>query len=192
MERLAETYKALPISTEFMARRAEAIHEAGDNAAAVRLAREAEARFPKSRGAARARQLRARIEQPELSFAVNAAEVVVPNQPWRLDLTARNVTGLHAWAYRISLQEWEKSGQYDEKNRPVAQRYARALRAASAATWAVPVPAHPQDYKELKLAAAGSALPVGYYLVLISNRPRSRRSNAPGRWRATGLWGPVS
>ena len=163
-----------------MARRAEAVREAGDNVAAVRLAREAEARFPKSRGAARARQLREQIEQPELAFT--AADIVVPDQPWRLDLTARNVTELHAWAYRISLKEWEKSGQYDEKNRTVAQRYARALRAAPAATWAVPVPAHPQDYKEQKLAAAGAALPVGYYLVVISNQAAKRYRRSGRAW----------
>ena len=177
--RLAETYQNLPISTEFMARRAEAVREAGDNVAAVRLAREAEARFPKSRGAARARQLREQIEKPEVVFS--AGDVVVPDQPWRLDVTARNVTSLHAWAYRISLKEWETSGQYDEKNRTVAQRYARALRAAPAATWAVLVPAHPQDYKELKFGAAGAALPVGYYLVIISNqdaKPTGQRLGA--------------
>jgi hypothetical protein len=177
--RMAETYKDLPISTGFMARRAEAVHEAGDNVAAVRLAREAEARFPKSRGAARARQLRAQIELPELAFS--ASDIVVPNQPWRLDLTARNVGELHAWAYRISLKEWEQSGQYDEKNRTVAQRYARALKAAPAATWAVPVPTHPQDYKELKFGAAGAALPIGYYLVIISNqaaKPTEQRAGA--------------
>ena len=176
--RMAETYKALPISTEFMARRAEAVRAAGDNVAAVRLAREAEARFPKSRGAARAQQLRAEIEQPEISFS--ADEIVLPNQPWRLAVTARNVTELHAWAYRISLKEWENSGQYDEKNRTVAQRYARALRAAPAAAWAVPVPAHPQDYKEQKLATVGAALPVGYYLVAISNQAAKPTGGRPG------------
>ena len=174
--RLAETYKLLPISTEFMARRAEAVREAGDNVAAVRLALESETRFPKSRGAARARQLRASIEQPELAFS--AADIVVPNQPWRLDVTVRNVTELHAWAYRISLREWEGSGGYDGRNRLVAQRYARALRAAPVAAWAVPAPAHPQDYKEQKLMAAGTALPVGYYLVVMSSaatRPTAGR-----------------
>ncbi|MDB5271034.1 MAG: hypothetical protein JWP58_4074 [Hymenobacter sp.] len=185
--RLAETYKALPISTEFMARRAQAVREAGDNVAAVRLAREAEARFPKSRGAARARQLRAQIEQPELAFS--ASDIVVPNQPWRLDLTARNVTELHAWAYRISLSEWEKSGQYDEKNRTVAQRYARALKAAPAAAWAVPVPTHPQDYKEQKVGAAGAALPVGYYLVIISNQAAKPTEQRPGAVTSYGFVG---
>ncbi|GAA4042746.1 alpha-2-macroglobulin family protein [Hymenobacter glaciei] len=177
--RMAETYKRLPISTEFMARKAEAVHEAGDNVAAVRLAHEAEVRFPESRGAARARQLREQIEQREVAFL--AADVVVPNQPWRLDVTTRNVGELHAWAYRISLKEWEKSGEYDEKNRTVAQRYARALRAAPVAIWAVPVPAHPQDYKELKFGAAGAALPFGYYLVIISNqatKPTAQRAGA--------------
>ncbi|GAB3877027.1 alpha-2-macroglobulin family protein [Hymenobacter segetis] len=185
--RMAETYKALPISTEFMARRAEAVREAGNNVAAVGLAREAEARFPKSRGAARARQLRAQIEQPELTFS--AVDIVVPNQPWRLDLTARNVTELHAWAYRISLSEWEKSGQYDEKNRTVAQRYARALRAAPAAAWAVPVPPHPQDYKEQKFGAAGAALPIGYYLVIISNQAAKPTEQRPGAVTSYGFLG---
>ncbi|GAB2710756.1 alpha-2-macroglobulin [Hymenobacter frigidus] len=184
--RLAETYRALPISTEFMACRAQAARET-DPVAAVRLAREAEARFPKSRGAARARQLRAEIEQPELAFS--AADVVVPNQPWRLDVTARNVTRLHAWAYRISLREWEKSGQYDERNRTVAQRYARALKAVPVATWAVPVPAHPQDYKEQKLAVAGAALPVGYYLVVISNQAARPTAERPGVIAGYGFLG---
>ncbi|GAA3993120.1 alpha-2-macroglobulin family protein [Hymenobacter antarcticus] len=177
--RLAETYKALPISTEFMARRAEAERAAGDNVAAVKLAREAEARFPKSRGAARARQLRAQIEQPEVSFS--ADDVVIPNKPWRLQLQVRNVTSLHAWAYRITLKEWEKSGEYDEKNRPVAQRYARALRAAPAAAWVVPVPAYPQPYAAQVLAMPGAAVPLGYYLVIISNQaapPIEHRSGA--------------
>ena len=178
LARMAETYRTLPISTEFMWRRAGAL-EATDRVAAVALAREAEARSPKSRGAARARQLREQIERPEVAFS--ASDIVVPGQPWRLDLTARNVTGLHAWAYRISLKEWEKSGQYDEKNRTVAQRYARALRAKPAAAWAVPVPAHPQDYKAQKFAAAGVALPIGYYLVIVSNqteKPTDERAGA--------------
>ncbi|WP_035557560.1 alpha-2-macroglobulin family protein [Hymenobacter sp. IS2118] len=185
--RLAETYRALPISTEFMARRAEAVREAGDNVAAVRLAREAEARFPKSRGAARARQLRESIEQMEVAFS--ASDIVVPNQPWRLDMTARNVAGLHAWAYRISLNEWEKSGEYDEKNRTVAQRYARALRAAPVATWTVAVPTHPHDYKEQKFAVAGAALPVGYYLVVISNQAANPTKEKVGAVTSYGFVG---
>ncbi len=184
---MAETYEALPISTEFMARRAEAVRETGDNVAAVRLAREAEARFSKSRGAARARQLREQLEQPEISFT--ASDIVLPNQPWRLDLTARNVTSLHAWAYRISLKEWENSGQYDALQRTVAQRYARVLRAAPAATWAVPVPAHPQDYKEQKFGAAGAALPVGYYLVIISNQATKPTEQRPGAVTSYGFMG---
>ncbi|GAA4499490.1 alpha-2-macroglobulin family protein [Hymenobacter ginsengisoli] len=166
--RLAEQYKALPISAEFVARQAEARHEATDEVAAVALTRVAEARFPKSRGAAQARQLRGSIEQPELAFT--AADVVVPGQPWRLDLTARNVTELHAWAYRITAKEWQQGTGYDSQNRPLAKRFARALKAAPAATWAVPLPASPTDYKEQKLAAAGAALPAGYYLILLSNK----------------------
>jgi uncharacterized protein YfaS (alpha-2-macroglobulin family) len=168
LQRMVEAYKALPISTEFTARRAQLLREAGDNVAAVALAKEAEKAFPKSRGAARARQLREEIERPELDFS--AADIVTPGQPWRLDATARNVSSLHAWAYRITMQEWEAFNQYDSRQRPFAQRYAKALKAKPAASWAVPVPAHPLDYKTQKLSAAGAALPTGYYLLVLSNQ----------------------
>ncbi len=167
LARLADTYKALPISAEFVARRAEVQRETNP-VAAVALTRAAEAQFSKSRGAARARQLRAEIERPELAFS--AADIVVPGQPWRLDLTVRNVTELHAWAYRITLKEWEMREVYDSQNRPFARRYARALRAAPAASWPVPVPAQLLNYQERKLAAAGAALPAGYYVVVISSQ----------------------
>ncbi|MFD1469947.1 alpha-2-macroglobulin [Hymenobacter caeli] len=167
LARLAEAYKALPLSTEFMARQAEAARDSTP-VAAVALARAAEARFPKSRGAARARALHEQIERPELTFS--AAEIVVPGQAWRLDVTARNLTTLHAWAYRIALKEWEESGDYDE--RPLAKQYARALKAAPTATWAVLVPAHPRNYKDQKIPATGPVLPAGYYLVLLSNKAR--------------------
>ena len=176
LARLADTYKALPISTEFIARRAEARREA-DPVTAVALTREAEARFPDSRGAVRARQLRAAIEQPEVAFT--AADMVVPGQPWRLDLTTRNVPTLHAWAYRITLNEWRNADRYDARNRSFAQRYARALKAAPAATWPIAVPGQPLPYKEQKLAAAGTALPAGYYLILVSNQAQLATDGQP-------------
>ncbi|NML66186.1 hypothetical protein HHL22_13315 [Hymenobacter sp. RP-2-7] len=166
--RAALEYKDLPIGSEFVFRQAVARHEAGDEIAAVHWAHTANGRFPKSRGAAQARQLRAEIEQPEVAFT--AAEIVVPGQPWRLDLTARNVRELHAWAYRISLREWQRGTGFDGQDWTIAKRFARVLKAAPAATWQVPVPAHPADYKEQQFAAAGPALPVGYYLVLLSNQ----------------------
>jgi len=176
LARLADTYKALPVSAEFIARRAEARRET-DPVAAVALTREAEARFPTSRGAARARQLRAAIEQPELAFT--AADVVMPGQPWRFDITARNVTELHGWAYRITLKEWQQAERYDPQNRTFAQRYARALKAAPVATWPITVPGQPLTYKEQKLAAAGTALPAGYYLILLSNKAQLATAGQP-------------
>ena len=185
--RMAETYRALPISTEFMRRRVGLLVEGGSYAAAVALARETEARFPKSRGAAQAKALREETERPQLSFT--AADVVVPNQPWRLDVAARNVTSLHAWAYRISLHEWEQAGGYNGRNRPMAQRFARALRAAPAAMWAVPVPPHPLDYQPRQLAGAGAALPAGYYLVLLSNQAAAPTAARPGAVTSYGFLG---
>ncbi|WP_317040463.1 MG2 domain-containing protein [Hymenobacter coccineus] len=158
-----------------MARQAEAARDSTP-VAAVALARAAEARYPKSRGAARARALRAEIERPELTFS--AAEIVVPGQPWRLDATVRNITELHAWAYRITLAQWYSFKQYD--GRLMAERYAKVLRAAPAVSWAVPVPAHPVEYKEQKLATAGAALPIGYYLVVIGNKASEPTKQQPG------------
>ncbi|MDO7874537.1 MG2 domain-containing protein [Hymenobacter sp. ASUV-10] len=176
--RMAETYKTLPISTEFTARRVQALHEAGENVAAVALAKEAEKAYPKSRGAQRARSIREEIERPELDFS--AADIVTPGQPWRLDATALNLSSLHAWAYRITMQEWEAFGRYDSRQRTFAERYARALKNKPVANWAVPVPAHPLDYKTQKISAAGTALPAGYYLVVLSNQADKPLEQRPG------------
>ncbi|MGI4874960.1 MAG: MG2 domain-containing protein [Janthinobacterium lividum] len=184
LTRAADTYKLLPISTEFMARRV-ALHREADPVAAVALARAAEARFPASRGAARARELREGIERAELP--VLAAAVVVPGQPWRLDLTARNVTALHAWAYRVPLGQWQSLQGYN--TRPVEERYAKILKTTLAATWAVPVPAHPADYREQHLSTVGAALPVGYYVVVISTQPTPSLSPAPGTATSFALLG---
>ena len=167
LARLAETYKTLPLSTEFIARWAEAARDSTP-VAALGLARTAEVRFPKSRGAVRARALREEIERPELSFS--AAKIVVPGQPWRLEATARNVTELHAWAYRISLKEWEKlrrTGYGDAGGFLLSENY--ILKTKPVASWNIPVPAHPLDYQAQKLVTAGADLPIGYYRIVISN-----------------------
>jgi hypothetical protein len=172
---LADVYKSLPLSTEFMARQAEAQREK-DPVAAVALARAAEARFPGSRGAARARALRAEIERPEVTFT--AADIVVPGQPWRLDVTTRNVTELYARAYRLTSQQRK---DFDQYTRPLvqAERYAAVLKHEPTATWAVPVPPHPLTYKMQKLTGVGPALPTGFYLVVLSNQPKALLSAAP-------------
>ncbi|OGX87476.1 hypothetical protein BEN47_10580 [Hymenobacter lapidarius] len=166
--RMTATYADLPISTEFMARRAEAVREDGDNVAAVKLAREAEARFPKSRGAARARQLREQIERPEL--AIETTELVVPNQPWRLNLTVRNVAELHGRAYPISLREWtalKRAGYLRQRD---VEEYQKQIKDAKpAASWDIPVPSEALEYKARPLAVAGQALPTGYYILVISS-----------------------
>ena len=175
LARLADLYQTLPISAEFRARRATWLHEAGDAVAAVAEARATEAQFPQSRGAQQARQLRLEIEQPELSLT--AADTVLPGQPWPLDLSLRNITELHAWVYPLELNEWRKLGKLYGDERLKFQ--AKVVRRPVAASWALPLPAAPLDYQERSVVVAGAALPVGYYLLLVSNqaaRPLQERA----------------
>jgi len=178
LARMAEAYKTLPISSTFLARLAEAKRPT-EPVAALALAREAEARFPKSRGAAQARVVREAIERPELVFST--ANMVVPGQPWRLDVTARNVTELHVWAYRITLKQWAavERQSYGGTN-DFLKKNARVFKTKAAATWAISVPAHPLDYEEQKLAAAGASLPTGYYLLVVSNQAGSPFAQGKG------------
>ena len=185
LARSAATYQALPVSAEFVAHRAALAHEQGRYVAAVAFTREAEARYPKSRGAAQARALRQSIEQREVSFDLD--NVVVPGRPWPLAVKARNLTELHAWAYRLSLEEYQKFNDYDG-DRTLAKRYATALAGAPVATWAVPVPAT-ADYREHSLATQGAALPIGYYLVLLSSQAGSPAAPATGQVTAYGVVG---
>ncbi|WP_310394570.1 MG2 domain-containing protein [Hymenobacter sp.] len=186
LARMAATYQALPIGTEFVARRAELRRET-DPVAAVRLTREAETHFPKSRGAGRARALREQIERPELTLTT--AELVVPNQPWRLDLTVRNVTTLRAQAYRVTRQEWDKLKRRLNSRPEDMATIAKFTKAKPAATWAIPVAPQPLDYKEQKLAAAGAALPIGYYLLVVSSNSADKARPTPNSATSYALVG---
>ncbi|WP_345237777.1 alpha-2-macroglobulin family protein [Hymenobacter saemangeumensis] len=168
LERMAQQYAALPIGTEFLVRQIELLRTINP-VEAVRLARVAESRFPQSRGGRQARRIREEIELPSVEF--RAADIVAPGQPWRFDATIRNVERLHAWAYRITLSEWQHFNSYtDRRNHTFAERYARALKARPAATWSVPMPPAAAKYQPQAVPAAGAALPSGYYLVMLSSK----------------------
>jgi uncharacterized protein YfaS (alpha-2-macroglobulin family) len=162
----ADTYKALPVSTEFLAEQASSL-VLTDPTQARTLALEAEKRFPKSRGAARARALRQDIERVEASFTTE--DVVLPNQPWLLKLSVRNAARLYATAYQVTTAQQLRQlsqGEYAEE-RNFQKTYARTLAAKPAATWTLAVPA-PADYKAHTVQQAGPALPLGHYLIVVS------------------------
>jgi uncharacterized protein YfaS (alpha-2-macroglobulin family) len=184
----ADTYKALPASTEFVAEQADNLRET-DPAKARELALEAEKRFPKSRGAARAKALRQGIEQVDVSFTTE--EVVLPNQPWLLKLNIRNAARLYATAYRVSaaqaVRRLNREDNYDESN--FQKTYARALATKPAATWTLEVPG-PVDYKPHTVQQAGPALPLGHYLVVVSittENPTKERAGVTTAYAQLGV-----
>ena len=174
--RAAETYKALPISAEFLLAAAEN-WEYSQPARALELAREAEARLPKSRGARLAGALRQRIERQELSFTTG--EVVLPGQPWLLRVEQRNVGQAYARAYRLRTARAVRQTIGSEAATTFVQEYAPALAAAPAATWPLPLPG-PRDYKAHSVEQAGPALPVGRYLVVVSTTADNPTKERPG------------
>ncbi|SMB96828.1 alpha-2-macroglobulin domain protein [Hymenobacter roseosalivarius DSM 11622] len=166
LARSAETFKALPISTEFLVAQAESLQES-QPAQARNRALEAEKRFPKSRGGQNALALRRRIEAVEVAFTTE--EVLLPKQPWLLKLEVRNVATLYAKAYRVSnalaIRQQERPELY--QNQSFQKIYARALAAAPAAAWTLSVPG-PADYKNHSVQYSGPALPLGQYLIVVS------------------------
>ncbi|WP_426493028.1 alpha-2-macroglobulin family protein [Hymenobacter sp. 102] len=166
LARAADMYKALPISAELRVLEAD-IWEETDPAKAHALAVAAEKQFPKSRGGRQATALRQRLERMELAFTTE--DVLLPNQPWLLRLTVRNAPRLYATAYRVSnaqmLRQLERPELY--QNKTWQQRYARALAAKPEATWQLEVPGS-QDFRSHTVQHAGSALPLGHYLIVLS------------------------
>ncbi|GAB3305730.1 alpha-2-macroglobulin family protein [Hymenobacter tenuis] len=162
----AETFAAVPVSTEFLTEQAETYTES-QPAKARELALQAEKRFPTSRGAQQALALRRRLEAVELSFTTE--EVVLPNQAWLLKLNVRNVTQLYAKAYRVSAAQLLRQQERPERNenQSLQKRYARVLAATPTATWKLPMPG-PSDYKSHTVQHAGPALPLGHYLIVVS------------------------
>ncbi|MCR5888765.1 MG2 domain-containing protein [Hymenobacter sp. J193] len=165
LARAAETYQPLPISTEFLAEQAENL-EASQPVKAREIALVAEKRFPKSRGAQRARALRQRIEAVAIAFTTE--EVVLPAQPWLLKLQVRNAPQVYAKAYRISsAQALRQLEQAYRKPLTWEERYARVLAAKPAAAWTLPI-SGPVDYTSHSVQQAGPALPLGHYLIVLS------------------------
>ena len=174
LARAAETYKVLPISAEFLFE--QAVTLALTNPTKAReLALEAEKRFPKSRGAGQAKNLRQSIEQVEVNFTTE--EVVLPNQPWLLKLAVRNTTRLYATAYRMTtaqeLRRMARNTSYQEWLKESLTRQ------KPAATWVLDIPG-PADYRSHTVQHAGPALPLGYYLILLSSTPQVAAAEQPG------------
>ncbi|WP_375436444.1 alpha-2-macroglobulin [uncultured Hymenobacter sp.] len=187
LTREAETYKALPISSEFLFEHASALIES-EPAQARELALKTEKQFPKSRGAAQAKSLRQSIEQVEVNFTVE--DVVLPGQPWLLKLNVRNAPRLYAKAYRLTVaQAVRRLWQQDNENENDFQKtYARALAATPAATWTLELPG-PADYKAHTVQHSGPALPLGHYLILVSTTNENPIKKQTGVTTAYGLLG---
>ncbi|MBC6610564.1 hypothetical protein H8B15_06500 [Hymenobacter sp. BT507] len=174
----AETYRALPSSTEFLVAAAATLEET-QPAQALKLAQEAEKQFPKSRGGQLARVLRQRIEQVTVGFTTE--DVVLPNQPWLLKLDVRNTQRLYATAYRVSSAYNLRLTEPDTSNEPFnfQKTFARALAGKPAATWTLDLPT-PADYRAHTVQHAGPALPLGYYIILLSTAPENPARKRPG------------
>ncbi|NVO83273.1 alpha-2-macroglobulin family protein [Hymenobacter terrestris] len=178
LRRAAEAYRATPVAAEFGAAEA-ASWEEDEPAKAHALALVVEKQYPKSRGARQAAALRQQLERVEVGFTTE--DVLLPGQPWLLQLTVRNAPRLYATAYRIShaqqLRQLERPELY--QNKTLQQRYARALAALPAATWTLDVPG-PADFRSHTVQQAGPALPLGYYLIVLSTAPNSPAKEQPG------------
>ncbi|QNE40522.1 hypothetical protein F1C16_13600 [Hymenobacter sp. NBH84] len=173
----AEAHRALPISTEFLVTAADNLEET-QPAQARELALQAEKQFPKSRGGQRARALRQRIEQITVGFTTE--EVVLPNQPWLLKLDVRNTQRLYATAYRVSSAYHLRLSEPDNSDKAFnfQKTFARALASKPAATWTLNL-STPADYRAHTVQHAGPALPLGYYIILLSTSPDNPARERP-------------
>ncbi|WP_324676036.1 alpha-2-macroglobulin family protein [Hymenobacter sp. GOD-10R] len=178
LSREAEYYKALSISAEFLVEEAHNWRQSQQSVKARTLALEAERRFPASHGAKLAAVLRQGIEAVELRFTTE--EVVLPNQPWLLKLEVRNVTRLYAKAYRVSTAQALRQLEQQQPSVSFSKTYARTLAAAPAASWTLDVPSS-QDYTSHTVQQVGPALPLGYYLVVVSTTEQGSVKQQPER-----------
>ncbi|NVO31069.1 alpha-2-macroglobulin family protein [Hymenobacter lapidiphilus] len=178
LRRAAESYRATAVAAELGAAEA-ASWEEDEPANAHALALAVEKQYPKSRGAGQAAALRQRLERVEVGFTTEA--VLLPGQPWLLQLTVRNAPRLYATAYRIShaqqLRQLEGPELY--QNKTLQQRYVRALATKPATTWTLEVPG-PADFRSHTVQHAGPALPLGRYLIVLSTAPTSPTKEQPG------------
>ena len=188
LTRVAEVYKALPVSTEVLFELANHLNET-EPAKAREIALLAEKRFPGSYGARQAQMLRQSIERAELRFTTES--VVLPGQPWLLTLNVRNAPRLYAKAYRLTvaqqMRQLSQGNDYEERN--FQKTYARALAAKPVAAWVLPVPG-PPNYKNHSVQHSGPVLPVGHYLIVLSTadeNPTKERAGVATAYAELGV-----
>ena len=177
----ARQYAALPVAADFLVAAARTAlgqrpshvpeaalpdwGEAGRRRLALAYCREAERRFPRSTGGRQAAVLRQVLTgRPKLSLTVPPTQL--PQQPWRLGVTAVRVPVVYFSAYRVPLRLSEKgASSYDVYG--LSTWLAQWLPAQTpVAKWQQPLTLCPDSVCQTTQSALCPALPPGHYLIV--------------------------
>ncbi|MGC3946976.1 MAG: alpha-2-macroglobulin family protein [Chryseolinea sp.] len=128
------------------------------------------ARFRNSEGAVQCETLRNNIKSKSLEATIE--ETNVPALPFRALVKYRNITSLYYKAIRVTRAEvqaerkkWERNYKVDQEQKFI--EYFTAKKAIKSGHFVLP---DDQDYQEHSLEIKLDELPVGEYIVLLSNR----------------------
>ena len=166
-------YAHLPASTEALYRVAKVYQQQGESynpftkqdiqwkkQEAIELIEKAIKRFPESMGAKNCLTLKEQIEYPEVRLT--ADEAIVPNQPFLVSITYKNIPQLF---FKILPIDFKKALDRQDNNEEALKFYAKILPAHNG-TWNLP---NTNDYQRHTVEIALPPLPVGYYMVLASS-----------------------
>lgn len=146
------------------------------------LCKSAVATFPESYGAAQCQALGERITEKSLGFT--AEEVALPNVPFTVLLSYKNISHVYWRQVAISLEEYEKSVTAGFPDSVTD----RLFRLKPVAAWSEQVPA-PDDYQEHQLESKVPAVAPGFYVLLAASDSSFSIKRQAVSWRALQVSG---
>ncbi|MBI5645932.1 MAG: hypothetical protein HY962_03295 [Ignavibacteriae bacterium] len=162
LERLVAAFARNPMAAEVRYRMAEYKNEQGDHVAAMKMCDEVIAASEGTRGAVNCASLKSRILTKDVACAVE--QTVLPDKPFLLPVTYRNIPTMYFRIVEMSESDWEEWTSY---RRSTEDRFRDVLRKRPLRAWKAVMP-DVKDYKTHTVDVKGPETPFGRFLLLCS------------------------
>ncbi|NJL74804.1 MAG: hypothetical protein HC892_06975 [Saprospiraceae bacterium] len=174
LENLESRYAKHPMASEIIYQKAAYYYQRGTNyqpnldgtekwdwKTAHELCQKAIKQYPDAYGAQECKQLLTQLE--EKSLQVQAEQVVLPNQPFLIQIQHRNLPEAHFKIIQLEGEDWMK---YYEMN--YSQRIEKLNKQKELRQWSVKLPQE-GDFRSHTVEVSSTALPLGHYVLIASD-----------------------
>lgn len=174
LENLENRYTKHPMASEIIYHKADYYYQTGSNynstpdnpkkwnwKTAYELCQKAIKQYPNTYGAQQCKKLLTKIESKSLQ--IQAEQVVLPNQPFLIQVQHRNLPEAHFKLIQLDEDDWTRYYEMNYSQRIEKLNGKKALR-----QWSIKLP-QAGDFRSHTVEISSTVLPLGYYILLASD-----------------------